>query len=263
MTHKKTSGFTLLEVLIVTLFLSVLAYTTFQEIRSTVGAKEEVDQKTEVLQESRAVIALFDRDVRAATMITAADTVWEPVTRKDGEAPAVEPQPITLFKGEAQYLFFSARSHQRMSADIPENEQHFVTYQIVNGDLIRAESPRAVNKADKEDPEKFRRFTVLRNVKKLVFTFWDDKSFKWIDRWDSERTDTKNQLPAAVKLEVDYQPDAKDTIRRKVKPSQIITSVRIFEQAFKSAPVKKPAAGANPSTPGSSGSGGVSGGSSG
>ncbi len=248
MKAQTNSGFTLLEVLIVTLFLVFLAFSTFQAVRSTVGTKEEIDQKTEALQESRAVVALLDRDIRSATMITQEDLIWEPLTPKPDEPPLPPiPPPVTIFKGEAQRLFFSSRSHQRMSSDIPENEQHFVTYQLSEGDLIRAESPRAVAVKDREDPKKFKQFTVLTQVKKLEFTYWDEKSEKWIDRWDSEVADTLDRLPPAVKISIEYMPDVKAG-RKKVKMAQLQTSVRILENVFKS-PAKKASPPSAPTSP--------------
>ncbi len=245
------SGFTLIEVLLVTVLLSFLAYTTFIQVRQSVGAKEEIDMKTEMLQESRAAIAMLDRDIRSATYITADDLIWDPQKPKEGDANAIpappKPLPVSIFTGKADYLFFSSRSHQRMSADVPENEQHFVTYQLSpERNLVRAETPRADSLKDRADPNAFKQFILLKNIKTLVFSYWDAKNEKWTDRWDSDTGETQDQMPPAVKIEIEYMPDVEETGRTKLKPIKISTSVRILEAAFKLPPQPTQVPGVNP-----------------
>jgi len=255
--HSSSAGFSLLEVLLVTVLLSFLAYTTFIQVRSSVNAKEAIDLKTEMLQESRAAIAMLDRDIRSATILTADDTIWEPIQPKPGETPLPippKPLPVTIFNGKSDNIFFAARSHQRMSADVPENEQHFVTYQLNSEKaLVRAETARAVNLKDRADPGNFKQIVLLKNIKSLVFSYWNAKSEKWVDRWDSESSETQDQLPPAVKVEIEYLPDVEASGRRKIEPIKIATSVRLTESVFKLpaqiTPTPKPAAAGQGATP--------------
>lgn len=233
------AGMTLLEVLIVTILLSFLAFATFTAVRSTITTKEDIDRKTESVQESRAALAIMDRDIRAAFFITAEDLGWNPQPSPNSnnptEPPAVKPLPVTLFKGEAKYLFFSANSHQRLSADVPEDSQHFVTYQLSKDNLIRAESVRAISAKDRDSSAtaSYRQFELLTQVKELKFSFWDAKQERWADTWDSEKAEQLDTLPAAVKVEIEYLPDVAATSRRKVETVKITTAIRILQAAFK------------------------------
>jgi len=238
--RSQKTAMTLLEVLIVLVFLSFLSITTFQSLRGIMGAKQAVDQKSELMQELRAVSGIMERDIRAAFFFKVEDFVWEPVTKNpnDATAPPVPPPPRPLspsiFQGTNNYIFFSSRSHQRLSGDSPENEMHFVTYQLYQSDLIRAESPRAVTLRDREDPKGFRQFVLLNNVKSVEFKFWDSKKEGWVDSWDTDKADYSERLPSAVKITIEYQPETPPNARIKVELSKFETAVRISEEAFKS-----------------------------
>ena len=239
MAHKKNQGFTLIEVLIVTLLLFFLAIATFYSVRSTVEVKEIVDQKTELLQESRAILSLLERDVRLAFFVTAEDFLWKPITKPANPEdpplpPPPKPLPVTIFVGKPEELFFSSRSHQKMSSDSPENEQHFITYQLLSGKLVRAESARAVSLKDRESPANFRSQEVMENIQKLKFSFWDGRRSSWVETWDTERVDNQNILPLAVKVELEYKPTPRDPADiDKVESIRISTAIRITEAAFK------------------------------
>ena len=239
-------GFTLIEVLIVTVLLSFLAIATFTSVRSTLIAKETIDQKTEILQQGRAVLAMMDRDIRLAFYVTADDFIWKPSTKplEDGTPappPPPKPLPITIFQGKPNEIFFSSRSHQRMAVNSPENDQHFITYQLSQGKLIRAESQRAVSLKDRESPDKFRSFTLLENIKELKLAYWDKKAERWSDSWDTEKSEWQDQLPEAVKIELTYQPDIPESPRRKIEPVTIQTAIQLIEPALKKAPQRAPA----------------------
>lgn len=260
------SGMTLLEVLIVTVLLTFLAFATFQSVRSTIRVKEEIDQKTEMLQESRAALAVMDRDLRSAFYLTAHDLGWAPVqTQPDEPKPSI-PVPVTIFKGESRYLFFSANSHQRMSADSPENEQHFVTYQLNQDELIRAESVRALSIKDRESSATadYKQFALLNKVKKVTFSFWDTKTDQWTDAWDTEKPENLDTLPGAVKIEIEYQPEIASGRRRIDETVKLSTAVRIVQTAFKTGsrnPAVAANAKANPTAaPGTVPTGAISGG---
>lgn len=230
-------GFTLLEVLLVSLLLAMLGMATFSSVRGTLRAKEDIDQRTEIVQSQRAVVAILERDIRAAYYFVAEDFIWAPVTPKADDPnpppPAVKPLPVTIFQGKSNELFFSARSHQRMAMDSPENEQHFVTYQIHNDELVRAESRRAASLYDRDDPEKFDRLTLLKNVKKLEFKYWDKRTDRWTDSWDTDKADASSPLPLAVQINLEFMPDVPDTARRKVESVKVSTSVALTDPMFR------------------------------
>lgn len=244
----RSSGFTLIEVLIVSVLLFFLSMTLFQTIRMTVSAKEDIDQKTEVTQGARAAFSLIERDLKAVFYVTAEDLGWSIVRPPNLPAdqtwvPPPKPLPVTIFQGQAGEVFMTSRTHQRLSVDSPENDQHFVTYQLHDKDLIRAESLRAVSLSDREDPARFHQFTILENVKSFKLSYYDIKTEKWLDSWDTEKAEMKDRLPDAIKFEIEYQPEDKSGNKRHtVGPMSIATIVRPTESIFKKLPVPLPGA---------------------
>jgi hypothetical protein len=247
------SGFTLIEVLLVSLLLFFLAFTTFQSVRSTIRSKEIIDASVGKIQEARAALAVMERDIRAAYYYTPADFVWlnpgpRPNTTIDQQVPPPPPPTVTIFQGKATEIFMSSNSHQRMAPDMPQDQQHFVTYQLNGDKLIRAESPRAVNLKDRESPDTFHEFTLLEHIDKLTFQYWDMQNEKWTDSWDTEKTETRDQLPEAVKIDLEYTPED-DSVSPNKKPEPIVvsTAIRLAQPAFKNA-ANSPSSNPNVST---------------
>jgi len=245
------SGFTLIEILLVTLLLFMLSYSTFMAIRSTMGTKRSIDNRTEILQSGRALIELMDRDLRATFFVDAGDLGWNPIYKDPNEAgtdpndpdtepPPPKPIPITIFQATSGELLFSTRSHQRMSADSPENEQHFVRYRRENNKLVREESFRAINKDDIGDEKQFRALDLIPNLKELTFEFWNEKGQRWEDRWDTNSSEFLDILPEAVKIKLVYVPEALNEGEDATKEVEYETTVRITQAMFKKGPLKQP-----------------------
>ncbi|MEO5667541.1 MAG: type II secretion system protein GspJ [Bdellovibrionota bacterium] len=251
-------GFTIIELLLVSVLLFMLAYSTFMSIRSTMGVKRSIDSRTEILQSGRALLELIDRDLRMAYFVDAADLGWystpldnekagggdeasESDSNPDSKAvPPPKPIPVTLFQATRNELLFSSRSHQRMSADSPEDDQHLVRYRVEQGKLIREESFRAISKDDITDEKQFRQTTLVDNLKSIDFTFWNARSQRWEDRWDTNSSENLDTLPEAVKVKVKYTPEALDESQDATKEVEYETAVRIVQTIFKRGPVKSP-----------------------
>lgn len=250
-------GFTLIEVLIVTVLLFFLSMGLFSSVRETVKTKEDIDQLSEVLQGARAAFSLFDRDMKSAFLVLPEDLGWNPkrpatLPASQPWAPPPRPIPVTIFQGSGQEVFFTARTHQRLFVDAPENEQQFVTYQLHEGELVRAESLRAISLKDREDPSSFHQFVLLTQIKSFKLSYYSRKQDQWLDTWDTERAETKDILPDAVKIELEYLPEvSKQNIRRKLEPIQIATVIRPSEALYKT-PLATNASG-NPQNPGAPG----------
>jgi len=212
----------------------------FQTVRMTMQAKEDVDQRNGGLQASRAAMSLLERDLRAAYLSLPEDLGWRPVQPsqddKDPIPAAVKPAMVTIFHSSGNDVFFSARTHQRLSVDSPEDEEHFVTYQLDNDSLVRAESTRAVNLYDREDPDRFKQFQVLSGVKLFKLSFWNEKNERWDDKWDSESAEQKDKLPTAIKVDLEYMPEEIENARRKAELVKLSMIVRPIEAGLKNNP---------------------------
>lgn len=230
------NAFTILEFLLVAFLLVLLAMTTFNSVRDTIRTKEMIDYRTENLQSARAVLSLIDRDIRAAFFVKAEDLTWRVAkpTKPDVVYPEpIKPRTVTIFQGKTTEIFFSAGSHQRMSVDVPENEQHFVTYQLNGSELIRGETSRATRVEDREDTPQFRQFTLLTKVKSLKFEYFDLKRDKWVEAWDTESADYFERMPIAVKVTLEYTPEVENVDDKTKETVSISTVIKILEAGLK------------------------------
>lgn len=248
-------GFTLLEVLLVTVLLFFLSYVVYASVKSTTQTKEIVESRSEILQEYRSAFGIIERDLRGAYYQTAEDLGWyerkqvksdekkedqggdsqaEVVDEVDQTPIPAKPTPITVFQGKENMLFFSTRTHQRLSANSPENEEHFVFYELKNTELIRSESQRAISIEDRQNTDGYRSFVLIDKVISVKFMFWDKKRQQWIPDWDSEKSDYLNKVPEAVKVEIKFSPEyATDKGGNKAQELFLITAIRLAEAGYR------------------------------
>lgn len=232
-------GFTLLEVLMVSIILFFLVYTVFISMRQTVDMKENIDERTAFLQETRALLGLLQRDLEQTIFLRAEDLGWNPKkpdpNNPDAPPPPPKPETIHIFQGTGNSLFFSTSTHQRTYQNARENEHHFVTYQIVDNALVRAESPRAVSFADRENPEQFKQFSLIPNVQRFELEYYHPKKQDWETSWDTEKSEYKNILPSAVRVRLEFEPtDPK--IKERLGKQTLYTAMRVGEDLFRNQP---------------------------
>lgn len=233
---KHKSGMTLLEVLLVTGLMSFVAIAIFNSVRTMLRAKEKIDRQSESTQEFRAILGLMTRDLQGAFFNTAYDYIWNPLPKPADQLTEDTPQedppplPITIFYGKSNEVFLASRTHQRLAANTPENEQHFVTYQLQEQKLVRAESPRAVNIYDREDPSKFKSTVLIDRVDALSFRYFDLKTDNWVDSWDTESSTYRDRLPAAVQIDLVISPlvaEGEKPSKEEAKKTTLSTAVSL------------------------------------
>ncbi len=258
----KNSGFTLIELLMVSLLLFMLAYATFMSMRTTMAVKRGVDARTEILQSGRSVMELMARDLRATFFVDANDLGWHPKQPKtleeiqavkgesatipqEGDAdyvppPPPKPVPVTIFQATANELLFSTRTHQRMNADIPENNEHFVRYRVEGKQFIREESHRAINKDDITDEKQFKSYILLENLTSIEFAFWNKQAQRWDDSWDTNSSENLDTLPDSVQIKLKYTPERLEEGENATKEVEYETAIRITQRTFKDKAIKFP-----------------------
>lgn len=238
----RRAGMTLIEVLLVTALLAFVSLAIFSSVSTMISAKRKIDTQSESTQEFRAVLGLMTRDIQSAFFNTVYDLVWNPVPKvrdpQTGITPPPDPvpAPFSIFYGKENEIFFSARSHQRVAANTPENEQHFVTYQLQEQKLVRAESSRAVNMYDREDPNKFKSTVLIDRVRSLKFRYFDSKQGSWIDNWDSEAAAYRDRLPGAVEINLVIAPleiEGAPARKEPAKDTVLTTAVTITNVALR------------------------------
>jgi type II secretory pathway component PulJ len=235
-----TAGFTIMEVLMVSMLLFYLAYITFTAVRDLLDAKGRIDYRTDLGQVSRSLWSVMDRDLRNTFYITAEDLGWNPTLteeeKRNNTPLPVKPIPQTLFQGTENQLLFSTRSHQRMSQDVPENEQHFVRYILERGKLIREESARAISRDDISNSKAFNKFDLLEDVTSLEFEYYNLEKERWDDAWDTNKAETLDRLPGAIKFKVVFTPKVEDDPSAKPVPVTVESTVVVTQRLFKEGP---------------------------
>jgi len=234
------AGFTLVEVLMVIILLFYLVYATFTAVRDLMDAKVRIDYRTDLGQVQRSLWSVMDRDLRNAFYVTAEDLGWNPIppTKEELESgnpppPPIKPIPQTIFQGTRDQLLFSTRSHQRMSQDVPENQEHFVRYLIENGKLKRSESFRAISRDDIPKTENFRDFDLVSDVTLLEFKYYNQERDRWEDSWDTNRAETLDKIPAAIRFKVVFSPKIEDDPEAKPVPVTVESTVRVTQRIYK------------------------------
>lgn len=272
------AGFSIIEVLLVSFLLFLLSYSTYMSIRGAMNTKKSIDTKSEVLQSGRSVLQLLARDLRAVFFVDARDLGWNPIKEKTAEELRAEgkraeeidqilasqeptpatPVPLTLFQGTQNELLFSARSHQRMSADSPENEQHFVRYRVDGSSLIREESLRAIRKEDISEEENWRQFTVLETLQSIEYEFYNVKTERWEQTWDTNSSRNLDTLPYLIRIKLSYKAEAAQQGEELENELNYEMTVRILQTAFKDGAIKWPERDAPEETPSGDGDGDAS-----
>ena len=186
-------GFTLAEVMIAVAITAMLGLMVATSFTTGFRAKEMVDEEAEIYRELRNGMGRMVREISMAFVSNNYDTVRY---RDNSDRP-------TFFTGEQDELSFSMLGHQRLARDAKESDQSIVFYKVDRDpdekgiySLLRCEKPVIDEEPDRcEDWQ-----TLVTDVKKVEFEYWDNKKNEWVDDWDTRRNDHPNQLPDRVRI---------------------------------------------------------------
>lgn len=182
----KVAAFTLIEILAVSIFLSIIGVYTFSYLRTTLKTQRTIDEKTTVQQNGIAVLSRLSDDV--------------------GQIFFVESyQKLTFFKGEKNKISFTSLSHDSANLEDRESDQAKITYALEPDSnsqnstqiLTRKEVPYFTGPDQKDDA--YLPVSVARGVESLEFTYSDDGK-RFVEEWDALSMDHLNKLPKMVKI---------------------------------------------------------------
>ena len=209
----RARGFTLAEVMIavaVTAMIGSLIATSFS---TGFKAKEMIEAEAEIYRELRIGTGRLVREISMAFISAHYDTTRY---RDNQDRP-------TFFSGESEELSFSMLGHQRLARDAKESDQSIVFYKVdrdpdVKGvdSLLRCEKPVI----DDEPDECERWETLITDVEKIDFQYWDNKRNEWDGEWNTRGNDHPNQLPDRVRIELTKKNELG-------KPQKFVTQARI------------------------------------
>lgn len=199
-TLKLKRGFTLLEVLISVALFSLISIATAKQIgliRNTkIAAFDELDMYNGI----RATFSILKSDLNQAFHVRV-DDLGDDI--KDALVKN-EKVPHTLFDGRKNEIVFTSLSHRNFYQGRRESEQTEISYFLQQRKGLKAPSLMK-READKIDGDLYKGgnvVTILDNVTSLEFTYWDDKTAKWQDAWNSDAGNFRDRFPMAVRMKI-------------------------------------------------------------
>lgn len=208
---RRARGFSLMEVLIASALLAIMGGLLYTSLTSSIDAKEAVEGTSNRYHLSRQAIARMVDEISMAYV--------------SAHRSALDPTTKTGLKGEKDRLDFTAFGYVPRVADRKESDQRELGYQLGMDErsgtqaILRREQPGP----DDEFDEGGRVQTLLPGVTELVFSYWDDTTEEWKEKWDTEEAATLNRLPSRVRIEVTAKMGDDDSLEQ-----SFLTQSRIF-----------------------------------
>lgn len=210
----RARGFSLIEALVAILILALMGGVTFGTFARSMDARDRATDITERYRELRQALTRMSSEVSQAFLSL----------HKDYS----EPRTTTLFAGKrasgGMRLDFTSFSHYKFIADANECDQNELSYFLAPDknnpgqyNLMRREQVRIDERPDEGGDE----LILAHNVSALSFSFYNPKSDRWEDDWDSRSANNKNKLPKFVRIEL----TAADPVGKEMKLS---VKTRVF-----------------------------------
>lgn len=191
---KYSTAFTLIELMVVTMFLAVIGVYTWSYLKTTLKTQKSIEQKTDIQQNGISILSRLTDDI---TQVFIIDSY----------------QKLTLFKGDQEELTFTSLSHDSPDPNGHESEEAKITYALDSDPdakntstkvLTRKEVPYFTPINDKDDA--YKPMIVAHGVKDLQFSYSSD-GLKYVNDWDTTSGDHPNKLPLLVKISFTISDD--------------------------------------------------------
>lgn len=216
----RAQGFTLIEVMVATAILSLVASIVWAGFAQTARNKESVERINDRYHAIRMSMDRMQRELSMA-FVSAQRNLASPV-----------PTPLTAFIAQdhsgSDRIDFASFAHRRLFRNAPESDQCELGYFLVNDPSNRgtkALARREQNRID-EEPEKGGRVDILlEDVRALDFEFLDPSSGEWVETWDTTQAmGQAARLPTQVKIRITV-PDLREPSRDKVFGTRAVLPV--------------------------------------
>ena len=185
MTQRRRAGFTLVELMLVMLFLAIIGVYTWTYLKTTLNTQKTIEQKTSIQQLGLSVMSRLQEDISQIFFVESY-------------------QRLTFFNGEARTLTFSTLSHDAPNPNDRECEEAEVTYSLDSDPestdtqvLLRKEVAFLDGEQEKNDA--YQPLIVARQIGSLEFAYSDD-GVKYVDEWNVANSDHLNRLPKLVRI---------------------------------------------------------------
>lgn len=178
-------GFTLVELMVVMLFLSIIGVYTWTYLRTTLNTQKIIEDKISIQQQGLSVMSKIQEDVSQVFFVDSY-------------------QKLTYFNGEPTTLSFSSLSHDAPNPEDRESEEAQITYTVDSDPdasdskiLLRKEVPFLDGEQEKND--EYLPLTVAKQIENLEFAYTDD-GVKFVNEWNTSNPDNLGKLPKLIRL---------------------------------------------------------------
>jgi general secretion pathway protein J len=186
-----------MEVMVAVLITAGMGVAVALAFQAGFAARDVVEKESDRYRQLRVAAARMEREIGAAFV---SDRYDSKKYRDQNDRP-------TNFIGERDKLLFTTLSHQRLYQDAKESDQAVIEYTVESSqdrethgrqDLMRRENPVLGEHMDRGGDKG----TLLEDVKKVEFAYWDSDKKEWDDEWDTRRLERKSILPTRVKITI-------------------------------------------------------------
>lgn len=217
MSKKNSSGFTLIEVMVAMVILTIISLQIWQTSAVSMNAKERYELEDIRFHEVAMALARIADDLTMAYLYVSEDHLGNTGV---GE-PIREIRFVGKDSGERDELHFAAFSNFRYLRSQRASDQEEVSYFLRQGEendrrevgsewnLVR----RSQSPPDREPEEGGQEYVLLEEVTELAFQFYNEKRGEWLKDWDSAQIEFNKTLPKAVEITITIpdplEPDEK------------------------------------------------------
>lgn len=179
---------------------SIIALTTIKQITLIRNTKDTAFKDVDAYSNARAALNAMESDLRQAFHVLRSDLGEDAQASLNRNGQAVH----TLFDGRKSELILTTLSHRNYFVGKRESEQTEISYflqssrQSKYSTLLKRESELI----DDNPYEGGGTFTLLENVVSLEFQYFDPKTEKWQDTWNSDSGIYMDKFPPCVKVKI-------------------------------------------------------------
>lgn len=186
---------TLLEIIFAVTLMMIMTFSTTSVLRNGLDMRFDLSQRSKVTHKVNVAMERLSRDLQHAFLI--------PSTQAFSRRAEIK----TLFRikpwDNSTELRLTTMAHETLLSTVHEGDQSFVVYRIEKDtttnrpSLMRGESPVVPQNLDEEIPL----VRLSNGIKAVRITVWNGE--KWVEEWDTNRSDWRDMLPKMVKIEID------------------------------------------------------------
>ena len=179
---------------------SIIALTTIKQITLIRNTKDTAFKDVDAYSNARAALNAMETDLRQAFHVLYDDLGEDAkeTLNKNGSVAH------TIFDGRKSELIFTSLSHRNYFLGKRESEQTEISYFLQSSRQNKHSTllKREAELIDDNPYEGGSIYTLLENVISLDLQYFDPKTQKWQDTWNSDSGVFRDKFPSAVKIKV-------------------------------------------------------------